>query len=164
MYLNLASSSYLWIGKNLLCADKGYINIAEKNHCKAAAEERALAFTFETESDYPKGCYLDGGKVWFNDHSVGSRLSDAAPICTGIFHRSRITILKYDNINIVKTPDFNVYALLQYQINILILERIIAEEMTLMTIQQSKLQKKHVQMTSNVVVFMMRIVMVISGL
>ena len=95
MYLNLASSSYLWIGKNLLCADKGYIDIDEENHCRAAAEERGYHFITETESYYPKGCY-HGNEVWFNYHSVGSRESDCAPICTGIFHRSRITTLKYD--------------------------------------------------------------------
>ena len=97
MYLNLASSSYLWIGKNLLCADKGYIDIDEENHCKAAAEERGLVFKTETESSYPKGCYLNE-EVWFNYHSVGSRQSLSAPICKGICHRSRITTLKYDNI------------------------------------------------------------------
>ena len=91
MYLNLATSSYLWIGKNLLCADKGYIDIDEENHCKAAAEERGYYFKTETESSYPKGCYLNKEKLWFNYHSVGSREKNSVPICKGIFHPSRIT-------------------------------------------------------------------------
>ena len=98
MYLNLASSSsYLWIGKNILCTDKGYTDIDEKNDCKAAAEEKGLVFKTVTESSYPKGCYLNE-EVWFNHHSVGSRQSNSAPICKGIFYRSGITTLKYDDI------------------------------------------------------------------
>ena len=98
MYLNIASSSYIWIGQNLLCADYGYIDIDEENHCKAAAEERELVFITETESAYPKGCYYLNNKVWFNYHFFGSRDSNSAPICTGIFHRSRITPLKYNSL------------------------------------------------------------------
>ena len=80
MYLYIASSSYFWIGKNLLCADEGYIDIDEENYCKAAAEERKLEFKTETESSYPKGCYYND-YVWFNYHSVGSRQRDSSPVC-----------------------------------------------------------------------------------
>ena len=82
------------MGKNLLCADKGYIDIDEK-YCKAAAEEKGLVFNTVTNLFYPKNCYLiDDAEVFFNYHSVGIRQSDSAPICTGIFHRSRITTFK----------------------------------------------------------------------
>jgi len=47
-------------------------------------------------------------------------------------------------VNNVKTRDFKIHALLQNQINILIMETIIAKEMSLVPIQHSKLQKKHV--------------------
>ena len=65
--------------------------------------------------------------------------------------------------SIVKTSGFKVYALFHNQINILILRANIAEAIQLITIQRSKPQKQHVQMTSNVVVFMIRIVMVVHG-
>ena len=90
IYLNL-ESSYLQLGKNLLCADLGYIDIDEEKHCNTAAEEKGLVLKIRTESSYPKGCYLNKEKLWFNYHSVGSREKNSVPICKGIFHPSRIT-------------------------------------------------------------------------
>ena len=96
--MNLVSP-YLWIGKNLLCADEGYIGVDEEYHCKAAAEERGLVFKTEDESSHPKGCLFDGGdSVWFNFNSAGMKHTNLSSICKSKFNRSRITTLRYDNI------------------------------------------------------------------
>ena len=108
MYLNLASS-YVWIEKNSLCADKGYIEI-DLDQCRAASEEKGLGSIGGVDSEYrPKGCSLDSSKffyqkdsVVFNHHSVGSREQNYAPICQSKFHRSLITTCKYDYIVLIR--------------------------------------------------------------
>ena len=95
--MNLASP-YLWIGKNLLCKEKGYIGVDEEYHCKAAAEEKGSDFKSEDESSHPKGCYFDGdGNVWFNYNSNGTKHTNLSSICKSKFNRSQITALRYDN-------------------------------------------------------------------
>ena len=52
--------------------------------CKEAAEELKLNFTrAENIGNYPKGCYV-AGDVFFNQHSTGSRQSNARQICKAI--------------------------------------------------------------------------------
>ena len=96
--MNLVSP-YLWIGKNLLCADEGYIGVDEEYHCKAAAEQKGFVFKTEDDSSHPKGCFSDGGgNVWFNwFNSSGIKHTNFSSICKSKFNRLRITTIRYDN-------------------------------------------------------------------
>ena len=67
--------------KGGLCGDEGYKEIDSENDCKVEAEKRGMDYEGkETETGYPKGCYLDS-RVFFNTHSVGSRQASSYSIC-----------------------------------------------------------------------------------
>ena len=64
------------IRENLLCTDKGYSEINEKD-CKQAAERRGFDFNTEETYNYPAFCFLHFGtnSVYFNRAGIHNRRS-----------------------------------------------------------------------------------------
>ena len=58
-----------------------YEQIDDEEVCKEFAETRGKSFKTETESAYPRKCYLNDKVVYFNRHSKGSAESYSKPIC-----------------------------------------------------------------------------------
>ena len=77
-------TQYFLTATNELCAEHDDIAVDNLSTCKEAAEEMKLKFLrAENIGNYPKGCYL-AGNVFFNQHSTGSRQSNARQICKAI--------------------------------------------------------------------------------
>ena len=59
--------------------------IDNENDCNEAAlckgKDRDSSVDTETASEYPRGCYVNDGEVYFNHHTVGNREESSAPIC-----------------------------------------------------------------------------------
>ena len=58
-----------------------YEPIVEEKQCKEYAKIYGYAFKTETESGYPKNCYLHNNYVYFNKHSTGNTESNSKKIC-----------------------------------------------------------------------------------
>lgn len=58
-----------------------YESIKDEKVCKEFAETRGYKFQMETESGYPRRCYLNDNEVYFNRHSSGSAETYSKPIC-----------------------------------------------------------------------------------
>ena len=79
---------YILTDTNTLCEKDGVDTLEE---CKEAVDTiklnipKAHFYSTETDSEYPKGCYLyvadEVGSVFFNQHVTGSKHSGARPIC-----------------------------------------------------------------------------------
>ena len=59
------------------CSDGAvsFLDIGDSATCQAAAatlEGYTFHFDYHNETDYPKGCYLQSGVVYFNVHGIGS--------------------------------------------------------------------------------------------
>ena len=81
VYCSVLGIRFVSVEVNSLCVDGGNVQVGNENDCKKEAERRGLEYVkVNTRSDRPKGCY-ERGKVYFNNHSVGSRSVDATPIC-----------------------------------------------------------------------------------
>ena len=81
VYCSVLGIRFVSVEVNSLCVDGGNVQVGNEKNCKKEAERRGLEYVkVNTRSDRPKGCY-ERGKVYFNNHSVGSRSVDATPIC-----------------------------------------------------------------------------------
>ena len=68
----------------MLCKDYwGYFDIEDEIECKAAAKQRGFDTLKSYKSSYPKGCFYNNGRVWFNMPTVGRRQRFSEPICRG---------------------------------------------------------------------------------
>ena len=70
-----------------LCNESKGLVIDDKETCLIAIslisdEEPKVQFRREENAtNWPKGCYLASGDIYFNKHSLGNRHSFARPIC-----------------------------------------------------------------------------------
>ena len=90
-YIFSLEARYFLTATNELCAEHDDIAVDNLSTCKEAAEELKLNFLrAENIGNYPKGCYESkglrraAGNVFFNQHSTGSRQSNARQICKAI--------------------------------------------------------------------------------
>ena len=91
-YIFSLGGRYFLTATNELCAEHDDIAVDNLSTCKEAAEELKLNFLrAENIGSYPKGCYEAislskrlAGNVFFNQHSTGSRQSNARQICKAI--------------------------------------------------------------------------------
>ena len=68
------------VGK--LCSENGDLAVDDLATCKTAAIELSYLFSVtEEEADWPKGCYMSGHNVFFNEHGYGSANNNAKQIC-----------------------------------------------------------------------------------
>ena len=79
------TGAYAWVDhENYLCKDYwGYFDIVDEIECKAAAKQRGFDFIKAYKSYYPKGCFYNSGRVWFNMPAIGKRQRFSEPICRG---------------------------------------------------------------------------------
>ena len=81
VYCSVLGIRFVSVEVDSLCVDGGNVQVGNENDCKKEAERKGLEYVkVNTRSDRPKGCY-ERGKVYFNNHSIGSRSVDATPIC-----------------------------------------------------------------------------------
>ena len=78
---------------NHTCNEIGHEHLRTDMECIKAVEvikEQSKVFLTipnsigETDEGYPKGCYVNDGVVWFNNHPIGSREQHSQPICKGL--------------------------------------------------------------------------------
>ena len=58
-----------------------YEEMNDEKQCKEFAETYGHSFKTETDSGYPRGCYVNNKNAYFNKHSQGSAESNSKPIC-----------------------------------------------------------------------------------
>ena len=75
--------AYFPAAQGKLCSETGNIAVDDLTVCKEAAQKLSYPFR-KTENyfDWPKGCHVHNGGVYFNQHSIGFRNNRARQICT----------------------------------------------------------------------------------